>query len=86
AVRSGYGNDKFFRTVLQVPSQHKAFSLGDNNLLYINTNAGDKVICIPSVQLNGRRLTEIVIETAHSVLGHFGTQKTSDYIRRWFWW
>ncbi|KAI0071547.1 hypothetical protein K474DRAFT_1606753, partial [Panus rudis PR-1116 ss-1] len=86
AVSAGYGHDKFFKNVLQVPSQHKSFSLGDDDLLYIKTNAQDKVVCVPAVQLDGRKLTEIVIETAHTVLGHLGTQKTSDYVRRWFWW
>jgi hypothetical protein len=28
----------------------------------------------------------IVIEQAHTILGHFGAQKTSDYICHWYWW
>jgi hypothetical protein len=27
-----------------------------------------------------------VIEQGHLILGHFGAQKTADYIRRWYWW
>lgn len=27
-----------------------------------------------------------MIENAHETLGHFGHQKTIDYIRRWYWW
>jgi Integrase zinc binding domain len=31
-------------------------------------------------------ITAIVIEQAHTILGHFGAQKTVDYICRWYWW
>ena len=31
-------------------------------------------------------LTTIVIEQAHTILGHFSAQKTVDYICRWYWW
>ena len=27
-----------------------------------------------------------VIEQAHTILGHYGAQKTADYIRQWYWW
>jgi hypothetical protein len=27
-----------------------------------------------------------IVEQAHQVVGHFGSQRTSDYIRRWYWW
>jgi hypothetical protein len=28
----------------------------------------------------------VVIEQAHTILGHFSAQKTADYVRRWYWW
>ena len=31
-------------------------------------------------------LTATVIEQAPTILGHYGTQKTADYICRWYWW
>jgi len=31
-------------------------------------------------------MIEIVLEQAHSTLGHMGAQRTSEYIRRYFWW
>ena len=27
-----------------------------------------------------------VIEQAPTILGHYGAQKTADYIHRWYWW
>ena len=38
----------------------------------------------PSVK--GRRLITIIIDHAHSIIGHFGQFKTAQYIRRYFWW
>ena len=31
-------------------------------------------------------LMATVIKKAHTILGHYGAQKTADYIRRWYWW
>jgi hypothetical protein len=31
-------------------------------------------------------MTAQVIEQAHTILGHFGPQRTADYIRWWYWW
>ena len=28
----------------------------------------------------------IVIDHAHTVIGHMGAQKTDEYVRNWFWW
>jgi len=33
-----------------------------------------------------RSLPEVTIDHAHDTLGHLGSQKTSEYARRWFWW
>jgi hypothetical protein len=47
---------------------------------------GDSVLCVPPVVIKKRRLTEIIIAQAHEVLGHFGPQKTAEYVRRHYWW
>ena len=36
--------------------------------------------------MKGRRLIAIIINHAHSIIGHFGQFKTAQYIRRYFWW
>jgi hypothetical protein len=28
----------------------------------------------------------MVLDSAHLILGHLGSQRTSEYIRRWYWW
>jgi len=34
----------------------------------------------------GRRLVEVIINQAHSTIGHFGQFHTSRYIQRYYWW
>ncbi|KAG5220179.1 ribonuclease protein [Salix suchowensis] len=38
------------------------------------------VLCIPQGTLKDNTLTGIIIEQAHSIVGHFSSQKTSEYI------
>ena len=44
------------------------------------------MICISKAIHKGKRLIEIIIDHAHNIIGHFGQFKTSQYIRRYFWW
>ena len=77
--------DTLCAKVLNNIGHHRNFEAQDG-LLYTRNCAGTSVLCIPSVVLRKRRLTEIIIAQAHEVLGHFGPQKTADYIRRHYWW
>jgi len=48
---------------------------------------GRDVVCIPrKAFLKGRRLVEVIIDQAHSTIGHFGQFHTSRYIWRYYWW
>jgi Integrase zinc binding domain len=84
-VRRGYQKDSLFSKILAKIKHYKSFTIIDN-LLYTHNLAGDRVLCIPAVVRDKRRLTEIVITQAHQVLGHLGPQKMSDYIHRYYWW
>ncbi|KAI0077321.1 hypothetical protein K474DRAFT_1596147, partial [Panus rudis PR-1116 ss-1] len=86
AIRAGYAQDELFMKILKEPSAHPIFSITEDGLIYTTSKAGDTVLCIPHAVVDGQRVAEIVIEAAHNILGHLGTQKTSDYVRRWFWW
>ena len=45
------------------------------------------VICIaPKAIHKGKQLIKIIINYAYNIIGHFGQFKTSQYIRRYFWW
>ncbi|KAF9069568.1 hypothetical protein BDP27DRAFT_1176007, partial [Rhodocollybia butyracea] len=81
-----YANDPLFSKVLNNPEHHKPFSV-ENGLIYTVNQGKEKVLCIPnSKTVKGQSLRGIIAEQAHEVLGHFRGQRTSDYIRRWYWW
>ena len=53
----------------------------------MKNNLSRDVICVsPKAIHKGKRLIEIIIDHAHNIIGHFGQFKTSQYIRRYFWW
>jgi hypothetical protein len=84
-VAKGYEYDPLFAKVVEKPKEYKAFDY-QNGLLYSKNRAGDSVLCIPRVKNKDESLTAIVIDQAHRVLGHFGSMRTAEYIRRWYWW
>ncbi|KZV64354.1 hypothetical protein PENSPDRAFT_547789, partial [Peniophora sp. CONT] len=84
-VRETYKEDTMFKKIIDEPERHKAFCKTDD-MLYTKNRAGDDVLCIPRAVANGRRLTEVVLTTAHTILGHLGAQRTGEYIRRFYWW
>ncbi|KAI0038192.1 hypothetical protein FA95DRAFT_1505977, partial [Auriscalpium vulgare] len=85
AVIHGYADDPTFKKILSDPKAHERFTV-HGDLITTHNRAGEEVLCVPSTLHGKRRLTEIVIDLAHTMLGHFGPQKTADYIRRFYWW
>jgi hypothetical protein len=85
SIQQGYKEDKLFSKILEEPDRYSTFIMRDN-LMYSTNFEGREVLCIPRTMHDRRRLTEIIIDQGHMILGHFGTQKTSEYIRRWYWW
>ncbi|KAL7280521.1 hypothetical protein ACG7TL_005453 [Trametes sanguinea] len=85
AVRQGYAHDSTLRKVQEQPEQHKAFAIRDG-FIYTKNRRGDEVLCLPRALYNKRSIIELIIDRAHTTLGHLGAQRTSDYVRRWFWW
>ena len=56
-------------------------------LIFTKNNLSRDVICIsPKAIHKGKQLIKIIINYAHNIIGHFGQLKTSQYIRRYFWW
>ncbi|KZP11250.1 hypothetical protein FIBSPDRAFT_707978, partial [Athelia psychrophila] len=85
AVMSGYGDDTLFSRVLAQPDHYKTFRIEDG-VIFTKSRLSVEVLCIPRGTLGKRSLAGIVIDHAHEILGHLGAQKTSEYVRRWFWW
>jgi hypothetical protein len=71
--------------VLDNVTHHANFEVIDG-LLYTKNCPSEKVLCIPSVIYQERQLTEIIIVQVHEILGHFGPQKTVEYVHRHYWW
>ena len=45
------------------------------------------MVCLPQKAfLWGRRLVKVIIDHAHTTIGHFGQLGTSHYIRCYYWW
>lgn len=86
AVKAGYVDDSVFKKVIDNPHHYPTFRVADG-LVHTKNRLGDECICIPRTLFRGKRsLPEIVIDHAHTTLGHLGPQRTSEYARRWFWW
>lgn len=84
-ARDAYATDSFFRKILADPTAYPRFKIADGLVWHLNRD--DRwVLGVPHAHVNKRLLTEIVTSQAHATLGHLGHRRTSDYVRRWFWW
>ena len=82
SIKDGYPNDPMFKLVIDHPEQHvKSFAIRNGIIRTINTK-GSQVVCIP----RNRELITQILAQAHEVVGHFGGQRTCEYVRRWYWW
>ncbi len=84
-VKRGQVNDAFCTKILKNTTDHKQFQV-ERGLVEHSNSKGDWVLCIPNVLQGKRKLTQVIIDHAHSLLGHLGNDKTNQYLRRWVWW
>ena len=84
-VRERYQSDTVFRKILVRPESHPNFTVKDE-FIWTTNRGGENVLCIPSSMSKGSTLYGRIIDQAHTIVGHFGPQKTADYARRWYWW
>ena len=82
--RGRYDSDPTFRPIIDKPGDFRNFEI-DEQLIYIKKQ-GKRVLCIPSILIQGRKAHEIVISEAHSLLAHLGASKTTDYLQDHCWW
>lgn len=85
AVKAGYPDDVVFAKVIDNVGHHAAFHMRDD-LLFTKNRSDGEVLCIPRTMLGKQSLIHVVIDNAHSTIGHFGNRKTADYVRRCYWW
>ncbi|KZP03054.1 hypothetical protein FIBSPDRAFT_769535, partial [Athelia psychrophila] len=79
-----YIEDPLFKIVLDKPSEYKNFEVS-NGLVLLKENEL-RFLCIPDIKIGDRRLREILISHAHSILAHLGPRKTITYLRENVWW
>jgi hypothetical protein len=84
-IQKGYSEDMFFKKVLEDGEGNPLFRV-HKGTMWMQNRGGEEVMCIPSVRSLDMTIHVRIIEQAHQVVGHFGTQRTSEYIRRWYWW
>jgi integrase-like protein len=85
AVRKGYKDEPLLNKVAAQPNHFPQFS-ERNGLIYTKNREENEVLCLPHTGYKGDNIIAKVIDQAHRAIGHFGAQRTADYIRRFYWW
>jgi hypothetical protein len=83
-LKHRYSEDSFFAAIAEKPEAHKHFIL-ENGFVFLKDN-GRKILCIPDLKIGNRRVREILISHAHSILAHLGARKTLLYLKDNVWW
>jgi len=52
----------------------------------MKNRGGKDIVCIPSTNISRNNIKNKNMDQAHQVVGHYGPQRMSDYIRWWYWW
>jgi hypothetical protein len=84
-ILRGYEEDAFFGRITKKNKENSLFRI-HNGLVWTQNRGGEEVLCIPLSKSLNTTLHARIVEQAHQVVGHFGSQRTSDYVRRWYWW
>jgi len=73
-----------FKKVLDSPKEYWNFEVKDG---LISIKLKDRTaLCIPDIKVGDRRLIEVLIDQAHSLLAHLVADKTLSYLREHVWW
>ena len=75
-VIDGYQDNKLLSLVTEKPNDYPGFIVRDD-LVWRQNLRGDKVLCLPR---DCKLLLELLTQ-AHETVGHFGHQRTNEYIQ-----
>lgn len=70
-----YKEYPFFQRILDSPAAFKNFEVS-NNLIFLKDNQ-KRILCVPNIVIGERRVRELIISHAHSILAHLGPSRTS---------
>ncbi|KAG6870248.1 hypothetical protein C0995_014334, partial [Termitomyces sp. Mi166 len=73
-ILQGYKKDRIYIELLDKPTEHPCFII-EQELIYTINMEGAKVLCVP----RDRSLITTILDQAHTIVGHFGYQKTLNY-------
>jgi hypothetical protein len=83
-----YSEDSFYEAILERPTDYRNFEvqrLDKGELIYLKER-DKRVMCIPDIKVDNRKIRLNIIDNAHSLLAHLGYNKTLTYIRSHVWW
>ncbi|KAF8593611.1 hypothetical protein BDV93DRAFT_411961, partial [Ceratobasidium sp. AG-I] len=83
-LKGKYSVDPLFKVILEEPSRYRNFEEKDG-VLYMRRESHN-LMCIPDIEINGRKVREVIITHAHSILAHLGARKTLQWLREQVWW
>jgi hypothetical protein len=83
-IANRYQEDKFFARILEQPHAFKNFELSNGRIFLKDNDL--HILCIPDISIGNRRVRELLISHAHSILAHLGPSKTLTYLRNNVWW
>nr|VWO95354.1 Uncharacterized protein [Ganoderma boninense] len=78
-LRGRYVEDPYFRKIVAKSGEFPHFQYIDGLLFKLEGNT--HLLCVPDIRIGSRKLREVLLRHAHSVLAHLGSRKTLDYIR-----
>jgi hypothetical protein len=84
-VCKGYKSESLLAKIAAQLSHYPQFTEKDS-LLYTKNCGNEEVLCLPHIKFKGDSIIAQIIDGAHKALGHFGAQRTADYIHRKYWW
>jgi hypothetical protein len=84
SIAGKFTSDSFFARILENPTAFCNFEVS-NDCVFLKDNER-RILCIPDIKIGARRVREIIISHAHSILAHLGPSKTVTYLRENVWW
>jgi len=82
AIRKSYNQDSLTEMVLKNPENHRQSFKVKDGLIWTKNIKNEYTICVPS----NKDIIVDILTQAHKIVGHYGDQRTCEYIRRWYWW
>jgi hypothetical protein len=84
-IQRGYAGDPFFQRVIAKMGNNPSFTERDG-FIWVRNRGGEDVVCVPSASSTDTTLKTRILEQAHQTVGHYGPERTAEYVKRWYWW